>query len=248
MMQLGPSGHVDTFARDNLPPADLWPEIDTSAFPYPPMLNAAVELTDAMVARGFGDHTALIGNGRQRTYKELSDWTNRIAHAARTLTEELETVVEDELSFAGDVPADADGSLIRNGILDGVGRTIAVIGALSRLDDAAAQMLSQALRAEGAEARALPHRSAFPRALDGFKPETLILISLESSPAPAIDLQIRQIRRRLPGVRIGVALWPATDTAPPAPQKGTADFVATGMEATLTAAFAPQQDKQAKAG
>ncbi len=80
-MQLGPSGHVDTFARDNLPPADQWPEIDTSAFSYPPMLNAAVELTDAMVARGFGDHTALIGNGRQRTYKELSDWTNRIAHA-----------------------------------------------------------------------------------------------------------------------------------------------------------------------
>jgi long-subunit acyl-CoA synthetase (AMP-forming) len=30
---------------------------------------------------GFGDHTALIGNGRSRTYKELTDWTNRIAHA-----------------------------------------------------------------------------------------------------------------------------------------------------------------------
>jgi 2-aminobenzoate-CoA ligase len=40
-----------------------------------------VELTDAMVRKGFGDHTALIGNGRHRTYKELSDWTNRIAHA-----------------------------------------------------------------------------------------------------------------------------------------------------------------------
>jgi 2-aminobenzoate-CoA ligase len=34
-----------------------------------------------MVAQGFGDHDALIGNGRRRTYKELSDWTNRIAHA-----------------------------------------------------------------------------------------------------------------------------------------------------------------------
>ena len=33
-----------------------------------------------MVARGFGDRTALIGNGRQRTYKELTDWTNRLAH------------------------------------------------------------------------------------------------------------------------------------------------------------------------
>ena len=25
--------------------------------------------------------TALIGNGRRRTYKELSDWSNRVAHA-----------------------------------------------------------------------------------------------------------------------------------------------------------------------
>ena len=24
---------------------------------------------------------ALIGNGRRRTYKELADWTNRLAHA-----------------------------------------------------------------------------------------------------------------------------------------------------------------------
>ena len=34
-----------------------------------------------MVAKGFGDRTALIGNGRQRTYKELTDWTNRLARA-----------------------------------------------------------------------------------------------------------------------------------------------------------------------
>ena len=34
-----------------------------------------------MVEKGFGDNVALIGNGRQRTYKELADWTNRIAHA-----------------------------------------------------------------------------------------------------------------------------------------------------------------------
>jgi 2-aminobenzoate-CoA ligase len=78
---LGPTGHTDTFARDNLPPADLWPDFLMDGFDYPEYLNAAVELTDAMVKRGFGDHTALIGNGRRRTYKELSDWTNRLAHA-----------------------------------------------------------------------------------------------------------------------------------------------------------------------
>jgi 2-aminobenzoate-CoA ligase len=78
---LGRSAHLDTFTRDNLPPAHKWPDILLDSFDYPEELNAAVELTDRMVARGFGDHDALIGNGRRRTYKELSDWTNRIAHA-----------------------------------------------------------------------------------------------------------------------------------------------------------------------
>ena len=80
---LGPSAHVDTFARDNLPPAAQWPDLllDQPEFQYPEHLNAAVELTDRMVEKGFGDRTALIGNGRRRTYKELTDWSNRLAHA-----------------------------------------------------------------------------------------------------------------------------------------------------------------------
>ena len=78
---LGRSAHMDTFTRDNLPPADKWPDISLAGFEYPEELNVGVELTDRMVAQGFGDHDALIGNGRRRTYTELSDWTNRIAHA-----------------------------------------------------------------------------------------------------------------------------------------------------------------------
>src|SRR6202046_1220481 len=78
---LGRTAHTDTFTRDNLPPGQLWPHIPLDGFDYPEELNAAVELTDRMVAQGFGDHVALIGNGRRRTYKELSDWTNRIARA-----------------------------------------------------------------------------------------------------------------------------------------------------------------------
>ena len=77
---LGTSAHTDTFARDNLPPVETWPELLLDGFEYPDQLNAGIELTDAMVQKGFGDHTALIGNGRRRTYKELADWTNRIAH------------------------------------------------------------------------------------------------------------------------------------------------------------------------
>ena len=78
---LGRSAHIDTFARDNLPAVDAQPDFLLEGFNYPDRLNIGVELTDAMVAKGFGDHTALIGNGRRRTYKELSDWTNRLAHA-----------------------------------------------------------------------------------------------------------------------------------------------------------------------
>jgi 2-aminobenzoate-CoA ligase len=80
---LGPSVHVDTFTRDNLPPIEQWPELrlERPEFQYPERLNAAVELTDRNVERGFGDRNALIGNGRRRTYKELTDWSNRLAHA-----------------------------------------------------------------------------------------------------------------------------------------------------------------------
>ncbi len=78
-MILGPTGHSDSFTRDRLPPADQWPVLTPPD--YPEWLNAAVELTDRMVGKGHGDRIALIGNGRSRTYKELTDWSNRIAHA-----------------------------------------------------------------------------------------------------------------------------------------------------------------------
>ena len=84
---LGPTGHLDSFTRDNLPPADQQPTFLLDQFQYPEYLNIGVELTDKMVAQGFGDQIALIGNGRQRTYKELADWTNRLAHV---LMEDLE--------------------------------------------------------------------------------------------------------------------------------------------------------------
>jgi 2-aminobenzoate-CoA ligase len=80
---LGPSGHVDDFARRHLPPSEQWPELrlERPEFQYPDYLNAGVELTDRLVEQGLGDRVALIGNGRLRTYKELTDWSNRLAHA-----------------------------------------------------------------------------------------------------------------------------------------------------------------------
>jgi len=148
-------------------------------------------------------------------------------------------VVEDELALGSEAAEPEEGaSLITNGRLDGLGRKIVVLGAQTRLDEAAAQMVAQALRAEGAEVQALPLRTALPRGLGGFKPETVVMVSLDDTPSPAAELQLRQFRRRMADVRLGLALWPTLTTETAAPRrKGAADFLALGMEQLFAEAF-----------
>ena len=170
----------------------------------------------------------------------LSDQqTARIAQAAWSLAGELESVVDDELAGATDAPVEGSDSLISNGVLDAVGRRIAVIGANTRFDDSAAQMVSQAMRAEGAEVLSLPHRSAISEALTQFRPDVVIFASLDANPGSTVELRIRQLRRRLGKVRIGLAVWPPRQGEPAAATRNSAaDFVARGMEATFASAFA----------
>jgi 2-aminobenzoate-CoA ligase len=78
----GTTAHVDTFARDHLPPRELWPVLDLAAVPgpaYPPQLNGATELLDRMADAG-GDRTALVFPGGRWTYRELCAQANRIAN------------------------------------------------------------------------------------------------------------------------------------------------------------------------
>ena len=120
------------------------------------------------------------------------------------------------------------------------------MAAATRLDEAAAQMVSQALRAEGAEAMSLPPRAPLPRALGAFKPETLILVTLDPVQAANVDLQIRQLRRRLPGVRIGLAQWPGPGEDESTTRlKSLADFSVTGMEQVFAQAFGKPDAKAA---
>ncbi|GMV00847.1 MAG: benzoate-CoA ligase family protein [Burkholderiaceae bacterium] len=80
-----PSAHIDTFARDNLPPPDLWPDLPQSADTrYPERLNAAVELLDRMVERGFGDAIALRTDTAACTYYQLYVRVNQVAHVLRS--------------------------------------------------------------------------------------------------------------------------------------------------------------------
>jgi hypothetical protein len=87
-----------------------------------------------------------------------------------------------------------------------------------------------------------------PRALGGFKPETLVIVTLGSTQPATVGLQVRQLRRRLPGVRIGLAQWSAPDTPGPdtpapdapstgSPRAGRADYTVQGMEDLFAQAF-----------
>ena len=55
------TAHVDTFARDRLPPRDQWPELvfDLPELAYPERMNCATELLTGAIARGQGDRVAV---------------------------------------------------------------------------------------------------------------------------------------------------------------------------------------------
>lgn len=77
------TAHVDTFARDHLPPRDLWPLLDFAGPPpleYPAKVNCAAELLDARVEGGDGDRTVFVTPSGRCTYAELLERANRVAH------------------------------------------------------------------------------------------------------------------------------------------------------------------------
>ncbi|GAA2338098.1 AMP-binding protein [Streptomyces violaceusniger] len=88
-LPLSPSAHLDTFTRDQLPPAHLWPTIEftTPELRYPDRLNAATELIDTPTALFGPDRPALrTPAGEVWTYGELLTRANQVA---QVLAEDL---------------------------------------------------------------------------------------------------------------------------------------------------------------
>src|SRR5262245_20721858 len=78
------TAHLDTFARDNLPPRAQWPDFlfELPELKYPERMNCVVELLDRWVA-GHGNRPCLISPVESWTYVELAERVNRIAMCSR---------------------------------------------------------------------------------------------------------------------------------------------------------------------
>jgi 2-aminobenzoate-CoA ligase len=93
------TAHVDTFARDHLPPAAQMPELlfELPELQFPPRLNATLALLDRRIASD-GDRPCVLGTGVRWTYAELQAQVDRIA---RVLVEDLGLVPGNRVLLRG---------------------------------------------------------------------------------------------------------------------------------------------------
>ncbi|MGI5348262.1 AMP-binding protein [Streptomyces sp. CA-250714] len=80
-----PSAHVDTFARDHLPPPDQWPVLllDDPALDYPAHLNCGAELLDRTIERLGADRPVFHSGGLTAPGRETPDGERPAAPAPR---------------------------------------------------------------------------------------------------------------------------------------------------------------------
>ncbi|MBD0709614.1 MULTISPECIES: AMP-binding protein [unclassified Streptomyces] len=100
-MELTPSAHLDTFARDRLPPPAQWPRLlfDLPELAYPDRLNCGEELLDRTVERFGADRPAFLdGEGGVWSYGLLRERVDRIAHV---LTSDLRVLPGNRVLLRG---------------------------------------------------------------------------------------------------------------------------------------------------
>ena len=87
----GYSAHVDTFARDNLPPREAWPvfTFDLPELQYPERLNAAAALLDDMAEGAAADRPCVNTADGIWSYRDLLEKADRVA---RVLVEDMNLV------------------------------------------------------------------------------------------------------------------------------------------------------------
>ena len=69
----------DSFARDNLPPREQWPDLLLEDLHHPDQLNCVTALLDDRVAAGGGSRPCLVSQTETWSYADLLARVNRIA-------------------------------------------------------------------------------------------------------------------------------------------------------------------------
>ncbi|MGW8377204.1 AMP-binding protein [Streptomyces sp. ODS28] len=98
-----PSAHVDTFARDHLPPPDQWPLLPgLAALGYPDRLNCGAELLDRTVERFGAARPAFRSlQGGTETVWSYGELQARVDHIAHVLVDELDLVPGNRVLLRG---------------------------------------------------------------------------------------------------------------------------------------------------
>ncbi len=94
------SAHVDTFARDNLPAPEQWPQFlfKLPELNYPNRLNCVGAFVDDWVAAGEGSRDCLMSPHERLSYTDLAERVNRIANV---LTRDLGIVPGNRVLLRG---------------------------------------------------------------------------------------------------------------------------------------------------
>ncbi|MCC5868022.1 MAG: AMP-binding protein, partial [Gammaproteobacteria bacterium] len=94
------TAHIDSFARDHLPPREQWPEFrfELPELAYPERLNCARVLLDEAVDEGHGERSALHAASGTWSYNQVLETSCRIAHV---LVEDLGLVPGNRVLLRG---------------------------------------------------------------------------------------------------------------------------------------------------
>jgi predicted PurR-regulated permease PerM len=142
---------------------------------------------------------------------------SRVAESAHTLVDNLDDfaqVESNEESEPKQALAIEPTAKLELPLPNGEGRVIACAGGRGELDDAAAAMLVQVLKAQGATASYMEHTSLSPGrikqlSIDGL--ETIVIVFLNPSSVQHARYMTRRLKRSRPSLRVGVLLCNKTN-------------------------------------
>ena len=138
---------------------------------------------------------------------------SRVAESAQALVDNLDDYAQvdsnEESEATQDLAKQSPTKPKPLALPDGDGRVIACAGGRGELDDAAAAMLVQVLKAQGATASYIEHTSLAPgriRQLSIDSLETIVIVFLNPASVQHARYMTRRLKRSRPSLRVGVLL------------------------------------------